>query len=958
MKMTRIIAIIGLTVSILYPPARAQSLPPLDQYGGRSDIPCVNSTGVYITVKIGGHQWFCDPAGHAQILMAVSMNAPNGNPTYDCANKSLGTATSATWSGGVATYTFSTPLPANAIVGSELTTTGFTPAGYNLAYCQSCTTNRITAVSGGQISVAMSVNPGTNSILGTGASYGNSFIAYAAKYAATGDPGGTTYNYAWQTEKRLQSLSFNTTGNVSVGQFFPWNTCSGCTWPGGVQPINLPAIFEIHATLYAAEYQYGYTQPIKDEVWGQSGIWSSVYNAIGVGNPDIFDPNEKTLWTGLVGDANLTILNKIVNNTPWVPFLVTDDTDSFVGFNSGPDFVNAASGSNLGLLTVITSPFQTFGGHNSNLGGDYLYSSDIVVHAKAQSTNPVHGTCSISAPCSLRDFLYDEYSGSITSLNTAWGSSYSSFDSSGVCVGYTLPFCGSQAASESVTLSGGSYTLANANISPRSVQILLVPQSPPPGFTSAVVTGDCPWMNGYCGAASGNGTFKIPKQTSSITGWSARTGDTFFPVGYVFIDSNNDVEYVLSTTNSSGTHGNTAASQPTWPSQVNCNGSVTAETADGQNTDLCVGPNITGTIVYGTTTAGSSRISLTIGGSGSLPTGEAIKINYISGAWGASTNGTGLVDEDGQHGGTGHNSTGWIGTNSYCLEGADTNYPTFFECTGAASPFKAVPNAHAAFGADIDNWISQFTAEYAKNFHDPLRAAGSKVMYFGIDSTGGVGSPMFSKMFTGMVPYVDGFFGNQLYNLPNSSGSYSSSKSSSLDAAYSYRTRYSQDKPQVDVSFIGGTADSDESCVPGGGIIPANEAPTQAVKGQVYYNTVNYLLTTPGFYGDTPFVGFNNMTWQDYQKADFHVVSLWDNSYGYNGITGEAQLAVTSCDSGYISLVSCGLDNANYGNSVAGAGQNIMTGNQIWLLEAAPPPPIPAPAVTVMYNRIALPIFF
>ena len=48
------------------------------------------------------------------------------------AAQSLGTASTVTWSGGVASFDFSTPLPAGVFVGAPLTTTGFTPSSYNV----------------------------------------------------------------------------------------------------------------------------------------------------------------------------------------------------------------------------------------------------------------------------------------------------------------------------------------------------------------------------------------------------------------------------------------------------------------------------------------------------------------------------------------------------------------------------------------------------------------------------------------------------------------------------------------------------------------------------------------------------------------------------------------------------------------------------------------------------------
>jgi uncharacterized repeat protein (TIGR01451 family) len=79
---------------------------------------------------------------------------------------SLGTATRATWAANVASFTFPTPLPPNAVVGAQLTTTGFAPNGYNVTNVPITSVDTATGV----ITVAMTTNPGraTASTDGTG----------------------------------------------------------------------------------------------------------------------------------------------------------------------------------------------------------------------------------------------------------------------------------------------------------------------------------------------------------------------------------------------------------------------------------------------------------------------------------------------------------------------------------------------------------------------------------------------------------------------------------------------------------------------------------------------------------------------------------------------------------------------------------------------------------------------
>lgn len=117
-------------------------------------------------------------------LYYYSFLIPNASPkdyiaiySYGLSNsESLGTATAATWTTGIASYTFPLPLPANAIPGAVLTTTGFTsggPGSFNVTNAPIQTVNLSTGV----ITVAIVSNPGTESILGTGVAIINTTIA-------------------------------------------------------------------------------------------------------------------------------------------------------------------------------------------------------------------------------------------------------------------------------------------------------------------------------------------------------------------------------------------------------------------------------------------------------------------------------------------------------------------------------------------------------------------------------------------------------------------------------------------------------------------------------------------------------------------------------------------------------------------------------------------------------------
>jgi len=87
--------------------------------------------------------------------------------TVPNASTSLGPITAATWAGGVASFTFSAPLPASLTTSSTLTTTGFTPAGYNVSNLAIQSINTTTGV----VTVNLATNPGTATTLGGGSAY-------------------------------------------------------------------------------------------------------------------------------------------------------------------------------------------------------------------------------------------------------------------------------------------------------------------------------------------------------------------------------------------------------------------------------------------------------------------------------------------------------------------------------------------------------------------------------------------------------------------------------------------------------------------------------------------------------------------------------------------------------------------------------------------------------------------
>jgi len=620
----------------------------------------------------------------------------------------------------------------------------------------------------------------------------NTYPIYAAKY------GDTTYNWGWQTLKRMKAWGFNTVGQDSGAYVSPSQICSNCVWPGGTQPIPTPYISEMKPAENASINVNGYiSEPIKDEIGATNGNYTAWR---GGALYDVFDPNLNTYM-----QQALQHNKDITSNYPWVLAVLTDDSDYFYGAGAGPDFAGGHTNSNIAWITLITSPVQTYI-QSTPLGGKTFVYQQTKVYSKAQATNPTKA-CSIASPCSLRDYLWQKYQGSISALNSAWGSNYTTFDSTGT-----------QVSSEGIATADGTkttftYNLAHSPVSPFSVLISV-------GGTAEA--GDCPWFSKGCGTTTTN------------------TGSFGSPTASYIAQSSSSVDYST---------GAVTISFVTPPAK-----------------------------------------------------GAAITVNYIYNGWMAG--GTGVMDEDGSH-------TSWVGTNPFCLEGADPNYPTFFSCVGGAGVNNPAPNANAALGADLDNWVSQMAAQYFKTMHDDIKAV-SKVPYFGLDVIGDYGVPAYSKFLEGAAPYLDGAYVGLHYWQPLPAPTV-------FQSAYQYLTQYLGDLPFITFSVISAQADSSYSCYAGGG---AGNFPDQAARGQAWYNHVNYLLNNNGYNGDTQFVGADWWSWQDFQNMNQGLVSLHDNAYD-----GHEDVISTVLCSSPISALACGGESGNYGDAIT----PITAANKLWL---------------------------
>lgn len=123
------------------------------------------------------------------------------------------------------------------------------------------------------------------------------------------------------------------------------------------------------------------------------------------------------------------------------------DADNCHGFGAGPDFVPANGNYDfrLGTMGLFAAPIQY-----ADSGRGQVYTSNSALAIKAQLLTRVQATYA-----------------NVGALNTAWGSSFTTFGTSGTCVGSHAPAftCGSTVAADSLGTGNGSTTVFSTTLS-------------------------------------------------------------------------------------------------------------------------------------------------------------------------------------------------------------------------------------------------------------------------------------------------------------------------------------------------------------------------------------------------------------------------------------------------------------------------------------------------------------
>lgn len=267
--------------------------------------------------------------------------------------------------------------------------------------------------------------------------------------------------------QRIQSAGFNTVQIGALSYLYPINTTN--PGPSG-ETVKMPFITSINAAYYSVtEPQTCGGLPIANPPKDMFRLRPAAYNAYAgyLGAADYYDSTNMAAWMS----ADLACDHPWIDmgNSPYLGYLLaiaSDDSDNMSGISGGgPSFPTIPPSNNtynMGFLVATISPLETAATNTmARSGANFVYT-----HTQ------------IYSKLALRNALATEY-GTIGAMNTAWGSSYTTFDSSGTCVGSQPITCGSSVAADSVGTGDGSTltfstTLSHhTSVAPFSVQVLV-----------------------------------------------------------------------------------------------------------------------------------------------------------------------------------------------------------------------------------------------------------------------------------------------------------------------------------------------------------------------------------------------------------------------------------------------------------------------------------------------------
>lgn len=278
--------------------------------------------------------------------------------------------------------------------------------------------------------------------------------------------------------------------------------------------------------------------------------------------------------------------------------------------------------------------------------------------------------------CSWPDFVRNWFNGSLSSMNTAFGSSYDTFGTDETVVADGVPVGCTNSCIGNGTITVFTFTL-NGTVTPGSIHINITPPTAT-GLPEMMIAGDCPEMNPGCSITGEPATFGELRQMNlnSTTGNCGWQNSTWYPItsaGWAITDCLGYTEVE--------TAGGESGSGSSSPFTVNkgVGGTTTDNGVTWTNYDSAIEGGVNSACNYET---GSCEITF----QNALASGTKITVSYTYDGWAcqtvggcASSGGRGFEDEDGSSanvaGGktvTGNNSAAIVHVPSWA---ASTAYP-------------------------------------------------------------------------------------------------------------------------------------------------------------------------------------------------------------------------------------------------------------------------------------------
>ena len=273
---------------------------------------------------------------------------------------------------------------------------------------------------------------------------------------------GSPTAWAVPTLQRIQSWGFNSPYYTSSALVRPFATDP--SYPldaNGLRsiPIKMPFELKLAPGLYGmrnpvfnptSQFPTGQMLPIGSTVKNMAAGWTPVYYVPGnfvppTGEADYYDPNLTTFSNNFLSSQETG-----PTTSPYSDFVIGvayDDGDQVFGFGAGPDFTTTPPGHNnpnLGWLTATMSPTQVVSS---------LYPA-------------VYTNTQVYTKAAWQTYLVGKY-GTIGALNTAWGSTYTTFGSSGT------NFTGEAVGTGNGSTTTFTHTLAHLTPTPFTVQVLV-----------------------------------------------------------------------------------------------------------------------------------------------------------------------------------------------------------------------------------------------------------------------------------------------------------------------------------------------------------------------------------------------------------------------------------------------------------------------------------------------------